>query len=160
MNTILLGPNDVQKLSGISGNVEMDKLTPYMWIAQCNEVRRVLTYNLYLKILADFENDALTGIYLTIYNDYVLYLMVHYSASHYLTTAAYYQGNGGVFKMSPDGTTPVSKNEIDSLVAYHRNLGATYELRFKTFIKENITNIPEYDQSKINTNALKLNWIL
>ena len=61
MNTILLGPNYVQKLTAISGNVDMDKLTPFMWIAQNNEIKRILTDDLYNKILTDFENDALTG---------------------------------------------------------------------------------------------------
>lgn len=160
MNTILLQPNDLQRLTSISGNVDMDKLTPYMWIAQNSEVRRVLTDNLYLKILDDFENNTLSGLYKDIYDDYVLYLMVHYTASHYLSTAAYYQGNGGIFKLAPEGTDSVTKTEVDYLVTYQRNLGATYELRFKDYMKLNHLSIPEYDSSKLNNNSLKLNWIL
>lgn len=160
MNTILLQPNDISKLTAISGNVELDKLTPYMWVAQNNEVKRILTNSLYEKILQDFENDDLTGVYLDIYNNYVLYFMVHFTAAHYLTTAPYYQGNGGVFKLAPEGTESITQNELTSLVSYHRNLGAGYEVDFKKWIKTNYQSVPEYDTTYLNKTSIKLNWIL
>ena len=100
MTTILLKSNDIYKLTSLSGNIELDKLTPYMSIAQNMEIKRVLTENLYNKILNDFDNDTLTGLYETIYEEFVVYLMVHYTASHYLVNAAYFQSNGGLFNLS------------------------------------------------------------
>jgi|GEM_PF-4329073 len=157
---ILLKADDIYRLTSLSGNIELDKLTPFMSIAQNMEIKRVLTDNLYNKILSDFDNDKLSGLYETIYNEFVVFLMVHYTAAHYLTNAAYFQSNGGLFKQVPENTESITKSEVDYLVTYQRNIGAEYELRFKEWMKKNYMSIPEYDSSKLNQNALKINWIL
>lgn len=160
MNTILLAPNDISKLTSISGNVDLDKITPYMWIAQNQEIKRILTDDLYDKITTDFENDDLTGIYKIIYDEFVIYMMVHFTAAHYLTTAPYYQGNGGIYKLVPENTEAITQKELISLISYHRNLGASYEIKFKDWLKTNYQDIPEYDTSKLHKKSIKLNWII
>jgi hypothetical protein len=160
MDTLLLKQNDVTRLTSISGNVELDKLTPFMWIAQNQEVKRVLTDNLYAKILVDFAADNLDGNYKVIYDSFVLPMMVHFTAAHYLTSAPYYQGNGGIYKIAPEGTEAITQKELTSLVSYQRNLGASYELQFHKWLKVNYTSIPEYDPSKLHKTSSKLNWII
>jgi len=74
--TLLLKADDIARLTSISGNVDLNILTPWIFSAQLNDIRRILGLNLYNKILVDFDNDDLTGEYKTIYDNYVSQMLV------------------------------------------------------------------------------------
>ena len=72
---LLLKPNDIPRLTSLSGNIDIDSIAPHVFTAQLNDVRRILGTNLYDKILSDYDADTLANEYATIYNDYVLMML-------------------------------------------------------------------------------------
>lgn len=135
--TLLLHDNDIPKLTAISGNLDIDKLKPYIYMAQKIDVKRVLGINLYNKIVEDFENDALTGLYETIYNEFVVDLLVYYSAAQYVAFGGFQIDNGGIFRHQPSSTALLPEDSIDKLITRFNNKGASIELVFNDWIKSN-----------------------
>jgi hypothetical protein len=50
----------MNRLTSISGNIDVNKITPSIWISQITDIERVLTKGLYDKI-TDFTNNTLVG---------------------------------------------------------------------------------------------------
>lgn len=160
MNNNLLvkaGDNLLNRITSISGNVDLDKLTSSIFIAQTAEIRRVLTEPLYNKILEDFTNNTLTGDYLTIYEDYISLMLMYYTASHFIFANAITINNGGNFKHSATNAQVVDYKENDRIVAKYRQHGANEELRFEKFMKT--VDIPEYKNNcSTKNNSYKFPW--
>jgi len=155
--TLLLRANDLPKLTKLSGNIDVDNLTPFIYTAQKNEIRRILGIPLYNKIVADFETDALADLYLTIYEEFVVDMLVYYSASHYVQFGSFQISNGGIYRHVPENSSAVDEPEISKLITRYNMLGAAVELVFKDWIKDN--SVPEYT-SNCGSNSFKLNWFL
>jgi len=156
-HTLLLKSDDIPKLTKISGNTDIDSLTPYIYAAQKNEIRRVLGLNLYNKILADFETDTLAGSYLTIYDEFVVDMLVYYSAANFTQFGSYQMSNGGIYRHIPDNGESVEYSEVALLITRFQQLGAAVELIFKDWIKDN--PVAEYTQN-CTSNSFKFNWFL
>ncbi|MEW5675498.1 hypothetical protein ABGT15_04230 [Flavobacterium enshiense] len=142
------GSNLMVKLTGIIGNVTYDKIKPSIWVAQNTEIKRILTKPLYDKILEDFINASLDGVYKQIYEDYIAFMLVFYSTADFVQRNSIMIANGGNFKHSPDNAQIVDFKEVDRNANYYRDLGRFYEDQFKEFVKKN--NVPEYDSSSNN----------
>lgn len=155
--TLLLSPDDIIRLTGLSGTIDLDKLTPFIRTAQRNEIRRILGYELYNKILLDYENDDLTGEYKIIYDEFIVDMLVYFSASDYIKMGTYAITDGGIFKYNPENGETVDINEIKSLVSSYKSLGNAIELLFKDYIKG--TNITEYRNNGCDNNSsFGANW--
>jgi hypothetical protein len=76
---LFLKTNDIAELTAFSGNIDIDKLAPMINIAQNTEVRRILGADLYNKIYTDL--DTLSGDYLTVLNEYVVYILAFHTVS-------------------------------------------------------------------------------
>ena len=57
---------DLVTFTAANGNVDTDKLLPYVEMAQDIEVQRLLGTDLYEKLKADISGGTLTGNYLTL----------------------------------------------------------------------------------------------
>ncbi len=89
---------DLVKNTALSGNVDTDKLySSSSWHKKSN-VRNYLGTDLYNKISNDIIADTLTGDYLSLVNDYIQDMLIHYAMAEYLPFAAYTISNGGVHK--------------------------------------------------------------
>ena len=153
MITILLKENDIPALTSFAGNIDSDSLKPFIFIAQTNDITPILGLSLYNKIYADFENDALTGVYKDIYDNYLIYMLAYFSCSHYIAMNSSKVSNNGVIK--PEQTTDLK--EIDRLSARYNSLGNNVLVNFKEYMKT--VNVPEYNNGcveKRKTNVI--NW--
>jgi hypothetical protein len=92
------GTNMMNRLTSISGNIDVNKITPSIWISQITDIERVLTKGLYDKILTDFTNNTLSGDYLLIYDDYVSNMLVFYSTADFIMKNSIMISNGGNFQ--------------------------------------------------------------
>ena len=72
-------------MTGFSGNIDSDSIKPAINVAQTTHLKRILGQSLYDKISTEIENNTLSGDYLTIYNDYIVYMTAFFSASIYLS---------------------------------------------------------------------------
>lgn len=136
---------DLVKNTALSGSVDTDKFIQFIKLAQEIHVRNYLGSDLYEKISADIIADTLTGNYLSLVNDYIQDMLIHYAMSEYLPFAAYTISNGGVHKHSSESSQIATKSEIDILIAKERNYAEYYTNRFVDYMSFNASSkFPEY----------------
>ncbi len=123
--------SDLVKNTIMSGSVDTDKFIQYIKIAQQIHIRNYLGSDLYNKISADIASPGgLTGNYLTLVNDYVQPMLIHFAMMDYLPFAAFSVTNGGVFKGNSENAQTASKSEVDYLVNKEREFAEYYTRRF------------------------------
>ena len=127
--------SDIVKNTALSGNVDPDKFLQFVKLAQEIHIQNFLGTDLYNKISNDILASELTGDYLTLINDYVQPMLIHYAMAEY----------GGVFKHSSENSTQPSKSEIDVLISKERDYAEYYTNRFVDYMSFNASSMfPEY----------------
>ena len=156
---------DLVKNTILDGNVDTDKFLQYIKIAQQIYVRNYLGSKLYDKISNDIIADNLTGNYLSLVQDYIQPMLIHYAMMDYLPFAAYQIKNGGVYKHRSENSDTATKEEIDYLVQKERNMAEYYTTRFVEYMSFNNGLFPEYTANVNNdihpdTDTTFNGWVL
>ena len=162
---LFISRTDLVKNSILNGNVDTDKFIQFVKISQEIHIQNYLGTKLYNRISNDIISNTLSGDYLSLVNDYLQPMLIHYAMMDYLPFAAYQIKNGGVFKHNSENSETVSKDEIDFLTKKQRDFAEYYTRRFIDFICFNSTKFPEYNNNTEtdiypdkNTNSS--NWVL
>jgi len=136
---------DVVKFTAMNGNVDTDKFIQYVKIAQDIHIQNYIGTDLYNKIQSDILASSLTGDYLSLVNDHIKPMLIHWSMVEYLPFAAYTVANKGVFKHNSENAENVSKEEVDFLIEKERNTAQYYTDRFVDYMSFNASSkFPEY----------------
>ena len=141
---LLINRKDVVMFTTMNGNVDTDKFIQYIKIAQDVHIRNYLGTDLFNKIKADIIAGTLAGIYLTLVNDYLKNMLIHWAMVEYLPFAAYTVSNKGVYKHTSENSVNVEKNEVDSLVEKQRNIAKGYTKLFTDYMSYHGNLYPEY----------------
>jgi len=167
---LFINRTDLVKNSIIDGNTDVDKLLPFIKIAQQIDIQNLLGTDLYNKISADITSGAsggtgLTGNYLTLVNTYVQPTLIWFAQMNYIPFAAYSIKNGGVFKGSSETAETVNKNEVDYLVDKAREYANYYSTRLVDYLQFNTDLFPEYNSNTDNdihpdTDKTFKGWVL
>jgi len=162
---LFIKPVTLKRNSIIDGNVDVDKFIGFLKIAQQIHIRNYLGTDLYNKISNDIIADSLSGDYLTLVNDYIQPMLIHYAMVDYLPFAAYQIKNGGIFKHSSETAETVSKSEVDYLVNKEREFAEYYTRRFIDYMAFNQASFPEYtsntnDDISPDRDSLFNGWVL
>lgn len=162
---LFISRTDLVKNSILDGNIDTDKFIQFIKIAQQIDVRNYLGSELYNRISNDITNSTLSGNYLTLVNDYIQPLLIHFAMVQYLPFAAYQIKNGGIYKHQSENAESVSKDEVDYLVQKERDFAEYYTKRFIDYMSFNQTLFPEYtsnsnDDIYPDTNDLFNGWVL
>lgn len=147
-DVLLITRDELFKYTQLSGNFDIDKVTPFVKVAQDIQVQELLGTKLYRKILTDVKNGVLAGNYLTLVSEYVQPMLIHYSMADLLLFHGYEVSNAGIVRNTPESTTLPSKEEIDSLVARQRNIAETYRRRVVDYLSYYPQLFPEYTASQ------------
>lgn len=156
MTKLLIKASDIPDITGTSGNIDVDSIRPSINIAQNTNVKRVLGQELYAKIVADYTAGTLSGVYETIYKDYVVYMLAFHTISVYLSLGVSKVANNGTYKVAVEGSTNLTLNENAILGKNYEAVAISYEGIFFEYIKT--ISIPEYKQNVSNqtTNLIQL----
>ncbi len=130
--------------------MDQDKYLQFVKVAQEIHVQNYTGTKLYDKISNDIIAGTLANPYLSLVNDYLQPMLIHWAMVEYLPFAAYTIANGGVYKHTSENSTSVEKNEVDFLVEKERNIAQYYTDRFITYMSYNQATFPEY---YLNNNA-------
>ena len=106
--------SDIVKNTALNANVDTDKFIQFIELAQEIHIQNFLGTDLYNKISNDILGTggaSLTGNYLTLVNDFIQPMLIHYAMVEYLPFASYSISNGGVFKHQSENSQLVSKEE-------------------------------------------------
>ena len=137
--------HDISVFTAANGNVDNDKLLPRILIAQDIHIQNYLGTDLYNKIQADIVGSSLVDPYLSLLNDYIKPMLLHWSMVEYLPYAGVNISNGGIYTKNPENSTALSKEHVDSLVERSRTTAQFYTNRFIDFMQNNAAGlIPEY----------------
>lgn len=157
MIQLLITIDDISKLSSFDGNIDNDSISPFIFMAQNSEIKRILGDDLYNKILTDFENDALTGDYLKIYNDYISVILAYYTCSFYLQLGIPKVSQNGAYMVTPEKTEQLTKEERDADAQKYEKLAVGLELKFIEVLDE--LNLPERPAPSTIKAKSNFNWI-
>lgn len=147
-DVLLIDASILFKYTTLSGNFDIDKITPHIKVAQDIEIQEVLGTNLYRKILTDVQSDSLSGNYLTLVSQYVQPMLIHYSMSDLLQFHGYEISNAGILRNTPEGTNLPNESELDKLVKRERDIAETYRRRLIDYLSYYPQLFPEYFQSQ------------
>lgn len=143
--TLLVTREDILKLTPINGNVDTDKITPFIKSAQDIHIQDILGTELYTRLLNDVSAGTLAGNYETLLIVYVQPVLCHLAAADFYMFHGYEIANGGIYRHQSENSTTPSKNEIDMLVHRQRDIGDHYRRRLLDHLSfEAATRYPEY----------------
>lgn len=157
MTQLLITIDDISRLSSFDGNIDNDSINPFIFMAQNSEIKRILGDNLYNKVLLDYENEALRGNYLLIYNDYIATILAYYTCSFYLQLAIPKVSQNGVYLVTPEKTEQIFDDKTNKMAQKYEKLAVGLELKFIEFLDSlNLPERPNLCSSKAKSN---FNWI-
>lgn len=139
---------DIVKFTALSGNIDVDKYTQFIKIAQDIHIQNYLGSKLFNKINDAIVAGTLASPYTTLLSQYIKPMVIHFAMVEYLPFAAYTIANKGVFKHNSENSTNVEKNEVDFLIEKERDIAQHYTNRFIDYMSYNQVLFPEY-----NTNS-------
>ena len=137
--------HDISVCTAANGNIDNDKLLPFLNQAQDIHIQNYLGTDLYVKIQAEIVAGTLTNPYLALLNDYIKPMLLHWSMVEYLPYAGVNIANGGIYTKNPENSTALTKEHVDSLVERSRTTAQFYTNRFIDWMTNNAAGlIPEY----------------
>tara|TARA_Y100000114_G_scaffold151078_1_gene167307 strand:+ start:1116 stop:1616 length:501 start_codon:yes stop_codon:yes gene_type:complete len=146
---LFIKPIDLKRNSIVDGSVDVDKFLGFIKLSQEIHIRNYLGTDLYNDLQTKIIGDTLTTADTTLINTYIQPMLIHFAMVDYLPFASYQVKNGGVFKHTSENSESVSKEELDYLIAKHRNFAEYYTRRFIDFMTFNQSTYPKYNS---NTN--------
>ena len=153
VETLFVDPQDIMTKTILSGNVDIDKLKPIIIETQLKTVEEVLGTELYDKIVSDLENSTLSGLYETLYFDYIKLITRNQSIASYILISPYTVGNGGFFKRTYNGVETTDYKEVERVSEIYSSTAQMYINRFHKWIEKN--PLPEYKTYQDEVNASK-----
>lgn len=137
--------HDISTFTAANGNIDNDKLLPFINIAQDIHIQNYLGSELYIKIQNDIVASSLTGDYLNLVNDYIKPMLLHWSMVEYLPYAGVNIANGGIYTKNPENSTALTKDHVDSLIQKSESVAQFYTRRFIDYMQNNASSLfPEY----------------
>jgi hypothetical protein len=144
-NILFCSRNDIVKRTVLGGNVDPDKVIPFIKTAQDKYLLIILGTKLFDKMQNDIGTNSLSGQYLTLQNEYIVDTIVHYGMVEALPFIAYTFGNGSISRNinSEQGTAP-TKNDVDFLLQKELATAQFYAERLSTHLIARNNLYPEY----------------
>lgn len=141
----------------IGGNVDVDKYTMCILSTQVRVIEPLLGSLLYDKIIADIQAGTLTGLYLTLFNEFVKPITKNEACAAYIMISPYVLTNGGLFKNNPDNVEVVNIKEVEGLSQQYSSVAQMYINRFNKWISKNelveyVTTQDDVDAQDIHIN--------
>jgi hypothetical protein len=143
-SALFVKSSDIAKHTALNGNVDADKFTQFVKIAQDISLQNILGTDLYEAMDASIVASTLAGNYVTLNTTYITPFLIHSAMLHYLPFAAYQVANRGIFKGGSENSSAVEKNEVDYLVEAERDISEHYAKRLIDYLCNNNTLFPEY----------------
>lgn len=146
----LITTNEIVKRTPLGGNVGKDKYVFLIDDIQVMVLEPILGTKLYNKIQEDYNTNSLTGLYLTIHEEYIVPFLAHAVFSDYTRNGNYRIRNNGNIKHEPNNATSTSNDEDTQFVMHQMAKAERYLNKLERFLCVEGNNIPEYTQTQDN----------
>ena len=145
---ILLTEQDITKNTPLGGNIDQEKLRQCILDAQATRLEEFLGETLYEKIEIDFEQNELSGLYETLYENYIKPFLIRQSAYEYLKIGAFNIANNGISLPLPQNASAISDVQLSNLIKDMKIKADMYAERMYKWLCKN--DLPEYVVSSDN----------
>jgi len=153
MEALLIARTDIAKYTSLDGNIDYDKILPFVKTAQDIWIQQYTGTNLLVKIKNDILNDTLTGNYLSIVNTFLKPMLIHFTMVEYLPFASFQISNQGVNQRTVENGQVATQENIQYLTEKYKRIAENYAQRFIDYMNFNNNLFPEY----LNNNNEKIN---
>jgi hypothetical protein len=147
-NVLLITKDHLFKYTQLGGNVDIDKVTPFIKIAQDIQIQEVCGTALYRSILTKVQGNTLAGNYLTLVNQYLQPMLIHYAMADFLLFHGYEISNAGIVRNNPENTQLPDRIEIDMIVKRQRDIAETYRQKTVSYLNYYPQLFPEFTQDQ------------
>jgi len=151
-NILFISRNDIVKRSPIGGNIDPEKIIPFVKTAQDKYILILLGTVLYEALQARVVLNTVTGAYKDLMDFYIKDTLVHYSVVEALPFLPYTIANGSIVKNISEQAVSPDKNDIDFLLQKELQTAQFYSERLVEFLIANNNIYPEYNQSNGKSN--------
>jgi hypothetical protein len=148
-NALFITLKELKQFTALNGNIDNDRLEQFLKIAQDTHIYNFLGSKLFKKINDDIVAGTLAGNYVTLLNDYIKPMVIHWAMVEIMPFVAYQIGNKGVFKHNSENSTTVEKGEVDFLIEKERQIAQNYTQKFIDYMLVNYGLYPEYYNATI-----------
>jgi hypothetical protein len=83
-------------------------------------------------------------------NEYIKPVLKYSVCAEYISMGGIEISNAGIYRRTPEETTPASESEIDGLAAKYRAKADVYIDRLQRYLQDNQANISEYTAAQDN----------
>lgn len=147
--TIILNLSEIPKNTPLSGDIDTDKLIYCLKDVQVSILEPALGTKLYDKMKADYTYPTTyAGDYAALYEDYIIPILRHSTASEYMSTHYLTVDDSGVHRKTPNNTQLVDIDDINDSAAKQRGKADIYIDRMIRFLEEK--TISEYEDEQDN----------
>lgn len=159
---LLISIKDLKTDTFLDGNIDVNKILPYVSIAQDIYLQEILGTNL----LERLQNDApsFSGDYINLMT-YVKPVLIHWSLTAFIPFSSIEISNKGAFKNSVENTQNLDDAEIIRLEESQKQIALYYSERLKKYLCSNSNLFPEYSTNenedvKPDGDAYYINWVI
>lgn len=149
---LFIQPSEMTETTILGGNVDIDKYLFSIANVQITVIEPLLGTELYNKILADAGNDVLTGLYATLYTEFVIPITKHQALAEYIEISDIILSNAGLFKNVPENAETLDKEEKLSLSQKYSAMADMYIIRWDKWICKNPLDEYKLSQDEVNAN--------
>jgi hypothetical protein len=147
-NILFISRNDIIRRSPVGGNIDPEKLVPFIKTAQDKYIWIMLGSVLYYYLQDNIAANTLAGQYRVLVNEYIIDTLVHYSLVEALPFLSYTIGNGGIVKnISSEQAVSPTKPEVDYLLQKELSTAQFYAERLVNYLIAQNTLYPQYLQT-------------
>jgi len=145
--TALFISEEKLKSYAIAGNVSPSLLLPHLKDAQRIYIESALGTALYEDLQASILAGSLAGDDLTLVNDYIQSVLVHYATLQAIPFLAYKIENGNIYSKTSENGVALSREQLGDLSDSVKNTAEWYRARLIDYLCYNSALYPKYSLS-------------
>ena len=145
--TALFISEEKLKSYAIAGNVSPSLLLPHLKDAQRIYIESALGTALYEDLQASILAGSLAGDDLTLVNDYIQSVLVHYATLQAIPFLAYKIENGNIYSKTSEIGVALSREQLGDLSDSVKNTAEWYRARLIDYLCYNSALYPKYSLS-------------
>jgi hypothetical protein len=142
--TLYISSTLLKRDTALGSAVDDNLLQPYIKIAQDRWVLPALGTQLADKISTDIDNDAITGVYQTLLEDYIQPCLVQLAFVEVAFVVRLRFANNSVVVGSSEMGNSASMQDIRKVVEQSQEIGMFYRERLIDYLQFNSGSFPEY----------------
>jgi hypothetical protein len=148
---LLINRADIMRITGLSGNIDEDKILPHVMTAQDIHLQPIIGTNLMQKVKDLIEDDELDDAgneyYATLENTYITPTLVYLVMWDFLPFLQYEISNGGINQHTTENGISASEENMNMLVKKFKDKAEFYGNRMSDYICDNSSEFPEISEA-------------